>query len=105
MSEWLSIVGAVGAIGYVVIVELAPLPQIIKLHATKESDQVSILFTVALALGRLLGLPYIFEKQAHIMFWGIAVGALLRIILLFQTYYYQRRYNRLKSLRETEVTI
>lgn len=90
---------------YVGIVELAPLPQIYKLNKIRKADQMSVGFAVALALGRLMGLPYAFDKGAAVIGWGLLVGAVLRIILLLQMLHYRRIHELHKRLREDEVTI
>ncbi|QDU59551.1 hypothetical protein Pan216_03800 [Planctomycetes bacterium Pan216] len=94
-----------GAVIYVLIVELAPLPQIWKLRLMKQSDQMSLLFTSQLAVGRLLALPYVFEKGAAILAWGFVAGAILRFILVGQAYYYQRRARMMQRFRDEEITI
>ena len=98
-------VSVVCAYVYVLVVELAPVPQILKLRSIKESDQVSLLFTASLAVGRLMALPYVFHKQALIMGWGLLAGALLRFVLLGQSVYYQRRTLLHKRMREEDVII
>ena len=93
------------AVGYVVLVELAPIPQMVRLQRKREADQVSVTFLALLAFGRFLAIPSAFASGAVVLGWGFVAGAALRMVLTFQTWHFQRRARQLQEFRDQTVSI
>jgi hypothetical protein len=79
----------VGAAG-IVAIEGSYVPQILRLHRLKRSDELSYFFPSLNAVGRLMALIFSVAQGQQVFVGGFLLGILLRLTLLVQIAIYRR---------------
>ncbi len=89
----------VGSLGLLAI-EGSYVPQILRLHRLKRSDELSYFFPALNAVGRCLALAFAVSQGQHVFVAGFLLGILLRLTLLVQIALYRKQQPRAASEAE-----
>jgi lipid-A-disaccharide synthase-like uncharacterized protein len=83
----------------IVAIEGSYVPQIVRLARLKRAEELSLFFPGLNLVGRLLALTYSIVMRDHVFIAGFLLGAMLRLTLLLQVWWYRR------ASRQNPVTV